>query len=214
MWPSLDQSNLYQDFCTDNGTIDFVNTLKFKDSSKCPNIGDFIADYLNRADVQAAIHARPTVWIVCTNLNYTISGNSMVPLYQSFWELKPGVKLLVYSGDVDILTVPFGFTQPCIGQISEGLTLLEDWTPWFVNDATAGYVMIWDKFTYATVKGAGHLAPMNQPLSMFHLIESFIHNPAGKFNINKLTKRVRRARRQTQGGMLRKFGLAPTFPLP
>jgi hypothetical protein len=60
VWPSLDPDNLYQDFCTENGTLDFVNTFTVKDQSKCANIGDYMTDYLNREDVQRSIYAVPT----------------------------------------------------------------------------------------------------------------------------------------------------------
>lgn len=52
--PSLDPDDLYQDFCTGNGTLGYVATVPVD----CHSIGDDIVSYLNRADVHAAIHAR------------------------------------------------------------------------------------------------------------------------------------------------------------
>jgi len=69
---------------------------------------------------------------------------------------KQGIHVLVYSGDVDVATVPMWGTTQCLNVLNR--TLVEDWKPWFVNDATAGYVQRFDTYTYATLKGAGHEA--------------------------------------------------------
>jgi hypothetical protein len=102
--PSLDPDDLYQDFCTGNGTLDYVATIPIN----CNALGDLVSTYLNRPDVQQAFHARgpnggaPLQWTECTSaINYNISGNSLVPLYAKFQQQKPGLKVLVYSGDVD-----------------------------------------------------------------------------------------------------------------
>jgi len=107
--PSLDPDCLYQDFCTGNGTLSYVETVPVN----CQPLGQLVANYLNRRDVQQAIHAEgpngglPLTWTECTsNINYDILGKSMIPLYAKFHQQKPGVKILVYSGDIDIATVP------------------------------------------------------------------------------------------------------------
>lgn len=81
----------------------------------CQAVGDLTAAYLNRRDVQEAIHAvgpnggLPLQWTECTSvINYDITGQSLVPKYANFQKQKPGFKVLVYSGDIDIATVPFG----------------------------------------------------------------------------------------------------------
>lgn len=42
----------------------------------------------------------------------------------------------------------------------------------------AGYSEVYDRYTYATVKGAGHEVPFFQPREAFHLVSNFI---AGQF---------------------------------
>jgi len=205
----LDPDNIFQDFCTGNGSLSFANTPTAQ-SSCIEEIGNVLNTYLNRADVQIAIHAKTRGWNQCTDeLNYDITALSMVPLYERFFSDKPGFKILIYSGDIDILTVPFPFTQPCIAQLS-GKPLAE-WQPWFVNGATAGYVETFDKYTYATVKGGGHECPLYQPLTSYQMIFRFL--TTGKLNSENYGSRKaghRRPRGLTgQSEMLRRYGLVP-----
>jgi serine carboxypeptidase-like clade 2 len=206
-WPSLDPDNIFQDFCTGNATLAFSNTPL--PNVPCPSqLGDLLGSYLNRADVQKALGVKGTIrWSECTdNIDYDITGRNMNPLYETFFKNKPGFKILVYSGDLDILTVPFGYTQPCIAKLS-GIPV-SAWQPWFVNGATAGYVEEYDKYTFATLKGAGHEAPLYQPLILFQMIYRFL--TTGKLNVDGEGRRYYR-KRLTQSDMLRKYGLAPNL---
>jgi len=106
---------------------------------------------------------------------------------------------------LDILTVPFAFTQPCIAQMSGKMT--SGWQPWFVNGATAGYVEVYDKYTYATVKGAGHETPEYQPVSSFAMVQRFIKT--GSLKDPEYKARVAPKRYTTQGDILRRYGLSP-----
>jgi len=168
--PSLDPDDLYQDFCAGNGTLEFTDYDPF--NCKLP-LGNRTLAYLNQPAVQRAIHARSTSWTPCTtNINYTASGASMVPYYREFFAASPPFAVLVYSGDVDIATVPFAMNQPCLAMLSR--PTVQVWAPWFVHGATAGYVEYFDKYTFATIKGAGHEVPLYQPLSAFSMFSRFI----------------------------------------
>jgi serine carboxypeptidase-like clade 2 len=184
--PSLDPDDLYQDFCTGNGTLEFV-----KDDPKAcknTNTGSLLTTYLNRKDVQQAIGAKATQWGICSNkIFYTPSGVSMVPYYEDFFKQKPGLAILVYSGDIDIMTVPFAITQPCLAEMNR--PMMSDWQPWFVNGWTAGYVQVFDTYTYATVKGAGHETPGYQPLSALNMFSRFLTTQS--LNSPSEIKRVR-----------------------
>jgi len=169
--PSLDPDDLYQDFCGGNGTLDFVAI----DPNKCSPLGDRIQTYLNRADVQKAIFANPTNWTECTNnINYTVAYASMIPIYKRLFSQRPDVSVLVYSGDVDIATVPFSFTITCLNELQSIATPVSPWQPWFINGATAGYTEAYKQYTFATLKGAGHEAPQYQPLIGFNLFKRFL----------------------------------------
>ena len=59
-----------------------------------------------------------------------------------------------------------------------GYTATQPWRPWMMTDGqVAGYATVYDtprNFTWATVRGAGHMAPMYQPLRVFQLFERFL----------------------------------------
>jgi len=220
--PSLDPDDLYQDFCIGNGTLQFA----LESPTNCNPSGNQLQTYLNRADVQSAINAMPTDWTVCSStLSYQSSGASMIPYYESFMKNKPSIKVLVYSGDVDTATVPFVFTQQCVSELPGAVT--NTWGPWFVNGWTAGYVVEYETFTYATVKGAGHEVPAYQPMSGIALFSRFLQN--GNLNdvartpstnddnasaqdrkvaiINNLLKAAPFKKHLTQSQMLRHYGI-------
>ena len=50
-----------------------------------------------------------------------------------------------------------------------------------VDGQVGGYATIYDtpkNFTWATVRGAGHMAPLYQPLRVFNLFSRFLHGEA------------------------------------
>jgi len=206
--PSLDPDDLYQDFCIGNGTLQF----SLEQPEGCQPTGNQLSDYLNRQDVQTAINANATSWSVCSStLNYSTSGESMIPFYDAFLNSKPSLKVLVYSGDVDTATVPFPYTQQCVNEIPGSVT--STWQPWYVNGWTAGYVEVREKFTYATVKGAGHEVPEYQPLNGLNMFSRFLTQ--GNLNDAQETSRAAanialRSRKQlTQSQMLRIHNVRP-----
>jgi len=205
VWPSVDPDDLFQDFCTGNGTLDFINSPPMDDpTAACDaEIGDLLTEYLNRDDVQYALAVPPIDWMGCSPLNYKFEAKNMVNYYLNIIRNKPGVKILVYSGDLDILTVPMGYTLPCLSQISPNI--VSNWQPWFVNGVTAGYVEKYDTFTYATLKGAGHEAPLYQPVSGYQLIYRFLMNGNLDDSVPRRVRAYNPFRKQSD--MLRYYGL-------
>jgi len=211
-WPSLNPDAIYFDFCIGNGTLEFSIEPNKPGTCDYIDIDDEVTAYLNRPDVQAAIGARKpsTPWSECANINYNISGINMVPLYDSFVGLKPDISILVYSGDVDIMTVPFAYTVPCFEQMTDKGQQLRSWGPWFVNHATAGYWQQYEKYSYATIKGAGHEAPEYQQLNAFHMVQRFLNG--GSLIGDEPAGPVYTPKRMTQSAVLRKYGLAKKVP--
>jgi carboxypeptidase C (cathepsin A) len=209
--PSLDPDDLYQDFILGNGTLEWTLTLETNGDT----LDELAVDYLNRADVQAAIHSQPPpagTWEICTpgsTLKYNISGESMIPFYQNLISQRPDVTILVYSGDIDIATVPAAQTQLCLTELMGTPIDGRTWAPWYVNGATAGYVEYFSQYTYATVKGAGHTVPTYQPLSAYNLFERFTQNlnlDGGEVYFPADASAKKKPLRQSD--MLRKYGVS------
>jgi len=176
--PSIDPDDLYQDFIVGNASLEWVLSLVGPEDQL---LGDFTVKYLNRADVQAAIHAHippdGNIWRECASplfLLYNRSGASMIPYYSALFSARPDVKVMVYSGDIDMATVPAPQTQLCLAELKSPVK--KNWAPWFVNGATAGYVEYFSQYTFATVKGAGHTVPTYQPFSSMFLFSRFVQN--------------------------------------
>ncbi len=89
--------------------------------------------YLNRPDVQHALHANvsgalPGPWVDCTSsIDYSRTDllSSMLPVWEGL--LGSGLEMLVYSGDVDAI-VPVIGTRRWIATL--GLGVQERWRPW------------------------------------------------------------------------------------
>lgn len=168
----FDPDDLYTDECTGNSSLEVSpNTPSCSQFQQRRNV------YLNRADVQAAIHARlGTYWVSCTNssspLVYVTDWPNMLPAYVTINQLAPQARILIYSGDVDIATCPLVYTQLCIAEMNRAV--VGDWRPWRIDGATAGYTQDFTGLTLATVKGAGHEVPMFAPRAAFQLISTFI----------------------------------------
>eukprot|EP01104_Vermistella_antarctica_P000731 TRINITY_DN10851_c0_g1_i1.p1 TRINITY_DN10851_c0_g1~~TRINITY_DN10851_c0_g1_i1.p1 ORF type:complete len:504 (+),score=141.88 TRINITY_DN10851_c0_g1_i1:357-1868(+) len=207
--PSLDPDNLYQDFCTGNASLQAVTSI-----GPCTPLGNLTMNFLNQPIVQKAIHATaPSYgWTECSPVvNYSFSNEDMIPYYYDFFALKPELSILIYSGDIDIATCPFAQTQPCLAQLNG--TAIQKWRPWYVNGVTVGYTESFDRYTYATIKGAGHEAPEYQPLVAFNLFERFLttqnltdasvanHAPSTEFHLRPQAQALREARASFSMGM-------------
>lgn len=98
-------------------------------------------------------------------LNYTISYKPIPEILVDLFAAN--LKVLQYSGDVDIATVATVATEACLGEVNNtfGLEPTQEWKKWTVNGWHVGYQEKQSKYTFATVKAAGHEAPMYQPVS-------------------------------------------------
>lgn len=185
--PNFDPDDLYTNPFTGNASLGVGPTPP-------TSIQEDLKSYLNRKDVQDELGVRPTKWAPCCaevgqsgeqcELNYTNHWTDMTPYWEYlFGQWSDQVAMQIYSGDVDIATVPYPYTSLCID--SWGLTPSKAWRPWVINSQTAGYVTEYDEqnFRFVTLKGAGHEAPLFQPHAAYLVLETLIgSSPLPSYN--------------------------------
>ncbi|KFM23301.1 Serine carboxypeptidase-like 22 [Auxenochlorella protothecoides] len=145
-----------------------------------PCIDNEVETYLNREDVQRALHVVPGLapkrWTGCTHeIQYSREDllSSMLPVWHHL--LEADLELLVYSGDVDAI-VPVTGTRAWIHGLA--LEVAEPWRAWTsASRQVGGWTVRYSHgLTFATVRGAGHMVPYTQPERALHLFNSWVHH--------------------------------------
>ncbi|EYU33073.1 hypothetical protein MIMGU_mgv1a022493mg, partial [Erythranthe guttata] len=141
-----------------------------------PCYSKYAEAYFNKIEVQKALHVMSdrVKWTVCNDsvfrtYNYTVF--SVLPIYKKL--IKGGLKIWMYSGDADG-RVPVIGTRYCVEAM--GLTIKKPWTSWFYNNQVAGRVVEYQGLTLVTIRGAGHLVPLNKPNEALALIHAYLSN--------------------------------------
>ncbi|KAJ7976576.1 Carboxypeptidase [Quillaja saponaria] len=135
--------------------------------------------YLNRKDVQKALHAQLVgVLNRCTFsmmfqevVNYDPL-NKEIPTINIVGLL---VKIKSDSGDLDFV-IPFTGTRSLVDGLAKklGLKTTVPYSAWFVDKQVGGWTQAYgDHLSYATVRGASHGAPTTQPKRSLVLFTSF-----------------------------------------
>jgi len=138
--------------------------------------------YLNRKDVQEAIHVRlvgKDNFQFSTGLHYNFTAFSLLDDYKS--SLIPNYRILQFSGDADPC-VPSVGTKRWIDSLE--LPVAKPWHPWAPHTGSliAGYTQIYagegigSTFTYATIRDAGHMVPRYKPSEALHMIKQFLND--------------------------------------
>jgi len=141
-----------------------------------PNV--FAGKWLGMSTVQQALHvtaANVTSWSVCNdavNFGYDRSVGSLLPLYPT---LIQNYRILVYSGDTDSC-VPETGSERWVYNL--GYSIVDPWRPWTsAAQQVNGYVQTYsNSFTFATVKGAGHMVPQYQPSAAYDMFSRWVAN--------------------------------------
>ncbi|TKW04621.1 hypothetical protein SEVIR_7G121900v4 [Setaria viridis] len=142
-----------------------LESAEFLSGFKCPEAEYVLSDiWGNDATIQESLGVRKGTigeWRRFNHgLSYTEDIQSAVE-YHSRLATK-GYAALIYSGDHDPGITHVG-TQAWIRHLN--LTIVDDWRPWYVGDQVAGFTRRYSSnLTFATVKGAGHIAPLYRPL--------------------------------------------------
>ncbi|KAI4370757.1 hypothetical protein MLD38_019069 [Melastoma candidum] len=174
----IDVYSLYSPICT--------STLKGSIGSGLgqrggydPCASDYTETYLNRPEVQRALHANLTgisyPWSHCNNsvaISWSDSPISMLPTIRKL--IKGGLRIWVYSGDTDG-RIPVTSTRYTLRKL--GLKTVKEWTPWFSYKKQAGGWRIeYEGLTFVTVRGAGHQVPTFTPEASLQLLTNFLAN--------------------------------------
>ncbi|KAL3348418.1 hypothetical protein AABB24_021866 [Solanum stoloniferum] len=133
--------------------------------------------YMNRPDVQKALHANVTnikysTWQPCSDVltNWTDSASTIIPLLKEF--MANDIRVWIFSGDTDG-RVPVTSTKKSIKIMN--YPIKTPWHPWFLNGELGGYTQVYKgDMTFATVRGAGHQVPSYEPARALSLIMHFL----------------------------------------
>ncbi|PRQ27615.1 putative carboxypeptidase D [Rosa chinensis] len=129
----------------------------------------YVEDYLNLAEVKAALHVKPTNWTACSGVGWTDGPTTILPRIKQL--IASGMSFWIYSGDTDA-NVPGTSSRYSINRLK--LPIEKPWRPWNSNGEVGGYVIGYRGLTFATVRGAGHMVPSYQPQRALTLISSFL----------------------------------------
>ncbi|KAI3425589.1 Carboxypeptidase [Psidium guajava] len=169
----VDIYDIYAPLCFSNLTAHPKKT-NIMNLDPCTDV--YMHAYLNREDVQEALHANVTKldhpWEGCSVViqGWGDSPFTIIPLLQEF--MSNGLRVWVFSGDTDG-RVPVTSTQRSLSKMS--LRTKSPWRPWFLGGEVGGYVQVYEgDLTFATVRGAGHQVPSYQPKRALSLISHFL----------------------------------------
>ncbi len=57
-----------------------------------------------------------------------------------------------------------------------GRPVANDWRPWLLNQDVAGMVKDWDRMTFVSVKGCGHMVPTYCPEAGLKFFTNWLNN--------------------------------------
>lgn len=142
-----------------------------------PCLDNYVSDYLNRRDVQDALHANttgsiPYGWSACSDplfQHWQDSNASTLPVIKKM--VDAGLRVWVYSGDTDA-RVPVTSTRHALRKL--GLATKKQWREWFTSDQVGGYTVDYDGLTFVTIRGAGHMVPTVTPVQASQLFAHFL----------------------------------------
>lgn len=190
----IDIYNIYAPICVSSSTQkstysslfkgknDGLSSLKMKipfpGGGYDPCYSSYTEKYFNRLDVQSALHVHlnghaSVKWQICNNSifrTYNYSVRSILPIYNKL--KKAGLKIWVYSGDADG-RVPVIGSRYSIEAL--GLPLKTPSHSWYHHHQVGGRIVEYEGgLSLITVRGAGHLVPLNKPSEALALIHSYL----------------------------------------
>nr|XP_023897133.1 serine carboxypeptidase-like 40 [Quercus suber] len=166
--------NIYAPMCFSSDVTTRPKKASILEFDPCST--NYMYVYLNRPDVQEALHANVTKlthdWELCgdTIQVWRDSPSTIIPLLKEF--MSNGIRVWIFSGDIDG-RVPVTSTKYSINKMK--LPVKTAWHPWFLNKEVGGYTQVYEgDLTFATVREAGHQVPSYQPARALSLIKHFL----------------------------------------
>ncbi|XVE92652.1 hypothetical protein REPUB_Repub01dG0117500 [Reevesia pubescens] len=151
---------------------------------------DETVTYLNRQDVQKALHARLVGvrrWAVCSNvLDYELLDLGIPTITIVGRLVKAGIPVMLiivlitdifkYTGDQDSV-IPLTGSRTLVNRLAKelGLTTTVPYRVWFEGQQVGGWTQVYGNIlSFATIRGASHEAPFSQPERSLVLFEVFL----------------------------------------
>lgn len=176
--------NIYAPECTNSNLTDKPKKLSALGLDPCSE--HYVEAYMNRPDVQEALHANvtrlPYPWQSCTTLiqKWADSPSTVLPLLQEIQASR--IRVWLYSGDTDG-RIPVTSTKNTVKAM--GVSVKIPWHPWYTGEEVGGYCEVYERnLAFITVLGAGHQVPSYKPASALSLISHFL---SGKNLPNSVT---------------------------
>eukprot|EP00747_Dinoflagellata_sp_TGD_P167344 gnl/TRDRNA2_/TRDRNA2_191546_c0_seq1.p1 gnl/TRDRNA2_/TRDRNA2_191546_c0~~gnl/TRDRNA2_/TRDRNA2_191546_c0_seq1.p1 ORF type:complete len:561 (-),score=106.84 gnl/TRDRNA2_/TRDRNA2_191546_c0_seq1:125-1678(-) len=146
-----------------------------------PCLGNSIADWMARPETLPAIGApQGTIFINLDNghgFNYTTNRHFVGDVYER--AIKEGKSVMVYEADMDACglgTLPI--EEVFVPLFDSLVSRSQRWRPFVLEEGEhiqGGYSMEWDhgRVRFASIRGAGHMSPLNRPHAAFTLMNAF-----------------------------------------
>uniref|UniRef100_A0AC34QGF4 Serine carboxypeptidase n=1 Tax=Panagrolaimus sp. JU765 TaxID=591449 RepID=A0AC34QGF4_9BILA len=152
---------------------------------------DYVAGYFNKPEVQDAFHIDPAwrqanlTFADCNNNlynNYKLTYDDMQPYFETMIKNLADFHILIYNGDVDTVCNFLGDARFIDKVASANGFTHGDRQRWNFRRQLAGF---YQRYTRAannfvidvlTVKGAGHMVPLDRPGPSLQMITNFLKN--------------------------------------
>ncbi|KAJ9563919.1 hypothetical protein OSB04_009079 [Centaurea solstitialis] len=179
---NIDIYNIYAPSCRNENLTSTPKRMSSSTIDPCSEIYTYA--YMNREDVQEALHANVTKldhnWEPCSDIinGWADSPVTITPLLTEFME--NNLRVWIFSGDTDA-SVPVTSTKYSISSMN--LPVKTPWHRWLVEGEVAGFAQVYEgEITFSTIRGAGHQVPSYKPKGALALVSHFLTgNPLNDF---------------------------------
>lgn len=148
-----------------------------------PCLGDSMSTWVLKPDTIAAIGVMNGSNFINLDNGHGFNYTSNLPFVGDIYEManQKGMRVMLYEGDQDACGLgTFPLEEIMVPLFDSMLNKTQPWRPFTVDntpDVIGGYHIQWDggRFQFASLRGAGHMSPLNRPAAAFTLINAFTH---------------------------------------